>query len=171
MSNKKEKKTLINRIFSKDEDGDEIKKLKDLKKRVKRIKTVEELEEIEDELDELGILDKVEEIREEKRKKKKRKTDREIFEERVRVNLEIINRTVLVGKLFEKKQRDQRIQNLLDVNKKDTLKDIRDNESGEENKIPNDRVRDKDAEIKKLKDEIEREGQKAKARARGERTR
>ena len=37
MKNKKEKKTLINRIFSKDEDED-IKKLKELTKKVRRRK-------------------------------------------------------------------------------------------------------------------------------------
>lgn len=166
MKNKKEKKSLINRIFSKEED-EEVKKLKELKKKVKRIKTVEELEEIEDELDELGLLDKVEEIREEKRKKKKRKTDREIFEERVRVNLEIINRTVLVGKIFESKQRDRKIQELLDASKRSSRRQT----EQEENKIPNDRVRDKDAEVKKLKEEIERNSQKSKAKDRGERSR
>ena len=168
MKKKEEKKSLINRIFSKNEDDEEIKRLKELKKKVKRLKTEEELDEIEDELDELGILDKVEAKREEKRKKKKRKTDREIFEERVRVNLEIINRTVLVGKLFEKKQRDMRIQSILDA-RKDNAQGK--NLSDKEQRTPDERVRDKDAEIIKQKAEIEREGQRSRAKSRGERSR
>jgi len=157
---KKSKKLLINKVASKDEDEEDLKKLKDLKKRIKKVKTIEELEEIEGSLEKMGILDELIARLDEKKKKKKKKTDREIFEERVRVNLDIINKTVLVGKLFKSKERDRKLQNLL-------------NRESENNdhfpQIPSDRIRDKDQEHKREMEE--REAQSKKKRERGERSR
>ncbi len=156
---KKNKKLLINRITSK-EDDDEIKKLEELKKKIKRAKTIEELEEIEGSLEKMGILDELMLRLNEKKNKKKKKTDREIFEERVRVNLDIINRTVMVGKLFKSKERDRRLQDLLN----------RGENRGENfSQIPSDRIRDKDQEHKKEMEE--RENQAKKKKERGERSR
>ncbi len=156
---KKSKKLLINRVASK-EDDDELKKLKELKKKIKKAKTIEELEEIEGSLEKMGILDELMARLDEKKKKKKKKTDREIFEERVRVNLDIINKTVLVGKLFKSKERDRKLQELL--NRSDT--------SGEHlSEIPSERIRDKDKELKKEMEE--RENQAKKRKERGERSR
>ena len=156
---KKNKKLLINRITSK-EDDDEIKKLEELKKKIKRAKTIEELEEIEGSLEKMGILDELMLRLDEKKNKKKKKTDREIFEERVRVNLDIINRTVMVGKLFKSKERDRRLQDLLN----------RGENRGENfSQIPSDRIRDKDQEHKKEMEE--RENQAKKKKERGERSR
>ena len=156
---KKNKKLLINRITSK-EDDDEIKKLEELKKKIKRAKTIEELEEIEGSLEKMGILDELMLRLNEKKNKKKKKTDREIFEERVRVNLDIINRTVIVGKLFKSKERDRRLQDLLN----------RGENRGENfSQIPSDRIRDKDQEHKKEMEE--RENQAKKKKERGERSR
>ncbi len=95
-------KKLINK--SKKEDSEEIKKLEELKRKIKAIKTIEELEAMEDELVALGVLDKSK-LDKLKRKKKKRKSDREIFEERVRCDLETINKVILVGKIYKKQER------------------------------------------------------------------
>ena len=156
---KKNKKLLINRIASKD-DNDEIKKLKELKKKIRRAKTIEELEEVEGSLEKIGILDELMLKLDEKKNKKKKKTDREIFEERVRVNLDIINRTVMVGKLFKSKERDRRLQSLLNRGE---------NRNENRSEIPSDRVRDKDNEHKKEMEE--RENQAKKRKERGERSR
>ena len=127
---KKSKKLLINRVASK-EDDDELKKLKELKKKIKKAKTIEELEEIEGSLEKMGIF-----------------------------NLDIINKTVLVGKLFKSKERDRKLQELL--NRSDT--------SGEHlSEIPSERIRDKDKELKKEMEE--RENQAKKRKERGERSR
>ena len=152
---KDNKKGLIKRIISKEDD--EIKKLKELKKKIKKINSVEELEALEEELDELGLLEEALASIQDKKKKKKRKTDREIFEERVRVNLDIINRTVMVGKLFKSKERDRKIEGLLNK--------LENNEE----KVHTDRIRDKDQELKREMEERSKSGQKAKDR--GERSR
>lgn len=99
------------------QDNDEIKKLKEIKKKIRKIKTMEDLDALEDELIAIGVIDKQELERIEKlRNKKRRKSQKENFEERVRCNLEIINRTILVGKQFkmQEKQRakdEERIPN------------------------------------------------------------
>ncbi len=99
------------------QDNDEIKKLKEIKKKIRKIKKIEDLDALEDELIAIGVIDKQELEKIEKlRNKKRRKSQKENFEERVRCNLEIINRTILVGKQFkmQEKQRtkdEERIQN------------------------------------------------------------
>ena len=101
----------LKKLFNK--DSDEVKKLKDIKKRIKKIKTFQDLEDLEEELIEIGLIDEAELEKIEKLKKKKRKkTEKELFEERVRCNLEIINRTILIGKqhkIEEKMRKDEEI--------------------------------------------------------------
>jgi len=112
-----EKRKIFNlpKIFK--QDTAEVKKLKEIKKKIRKIKTMEDLDALEDELIAIGVIDKQELEKIEKlRNKKRRKTQKENFEERVRCNLEIINRTILVGKQFkmQEKQRakdEERIQN------------------------------------------------------------
>lgn len=67
---------------------------------------------MEDELIALGILDKSK-LDKLKRKKKKRKSDREIFEERVRCDLETINKVILVGKIYKKQERKREDKELI----------------------------------------------------------
>ena len=154
---KDNKKTLINKLVSKDDSDEEIKKLKALKRKIKKIKTVEELAEVESELEKIGLLDEILSDIDDKKKKKRRKTDREIFEERVRVSLDIINRTVMVGKLFKSKERDKKIEKLFNRNEN----------VGEHSQIPEDRIRDKDKEQEKE----DREFRIKKVKERGERSR
>lgn len=112
-----EKKKFFNlpKIFK--QDTAEVKQLKEIKKKIRKIKTMEDLDALEDELIAIGVIDRQELEKIEKlRNKKRRKTQKENFEERVRCNLEIINRTILVGKQFkmQEKQRakdEERIQN------------------------------------------------------------
>lgn len=110
----------------KQEDSEEIKKLEELKIKIKAIRTVEELEAMEEELIALGVLDKSK-LDKLKRKKKKRKSDREIFEERVRCDLETINKVILVGKIYKKQERKREdkelIQNRDDREKTSGVKD------------------------------------------------
>lgn len=113
---KKEKKKgfILKNIFHK--ESEEVKKLKELKKKIRKIKTIEDLDALEDELVAIGVVNKDELEKMKKRKnKKKRKLEKELFEERIRCNLEIINRTIAVGKNFksmEKQRKDEeRIQN------------------------------------------------------------
>ena len=87
-----------------EELSEEIKNLRKIKKRIKEIETIEQLEEMESELDELGVLDKSK-LEKLKRKKRKKKNDREIFEERLRCDLEVINKTIMIGKLHKTRQR------------------------------------------------------------------
>ena len=95
-------------------DNEEIKKLKDIKKRIKKIKTTEDLDALEEELIEIGVIDeealqKIEKLK----KKKRRKSEKELFEERVRCNLEIINRTIIAGRQFKQKERERKDEEIL----------------------------------------------------------
>ena len=124
MEKKKEKNIFsLKRLFNK--DSDEIKKLKKIKKKIKEIKTIEDLDALEEELIEIGVIEEeeLEKIKKLK-KKKKRKSEKEIFEERVRCNLEIINRTIIVGKQFKEKQRIRQDKEMIQN------KDERDSRSG-----------------------------------------
>ncbi len=86
-------------------DSEEIRMLKQVKKKIRKIKTIPDLEALEEELIAIGVLDPAELEKRKKAKRKKRKSEKEIFEERVRCNLEIINRTILVGKQFKEEQK------------------------------------------------------------------
>ena len=101
MEKKHSKQGFFGKLFAK--DTEEIKILKAIKKKVRKIKTVEDLDAIEEELIAIGVLDK-EELEKRKKSKKKRKSQKEVFEERIRCNLEIINRTILVGKQFKEEK-------------------------------------------------------------------
>ena len=91
------------RLFHK--DSEEIRMLKQVKKKIRKIKTILDLEALEEELIAIGVLDPAELEKRKKATRKKRKSEKEIFEERVRCNLEIINRTILVGKQFKEEQK------------------------------------------------------------------
>lgn len=101
-------KKLLDKIKRKKENDDEIKKIRSLKKKIKQIKTVEELEEIEDELDEIGIQlnhDMIDRLK--KKKKKKLERQNQSFQERIRCDLETINRIIETGKAYKQKARQQ----------------------------------------------------------------
>jgi len=68
---------------------------------------------MEEELITLGIIDK---SKLDRLKRKKRKSDRQIFEERIRCDLETINKVILVGKLYKSKERkkEEKERNYLD---------------------------------------------------------
>ena len=95
---------LLNKIKRK-KDDEEIVKLEKIKEKVKKVKTIEELELIEDELEEIGVLDR--EKLEKLKKKKKRELERQnqTFAERIRCDLETINRIIAVGRAYKKKER------------------------------------------------------------------
>ena len=68
-----------------------------------------DLEALEDELVAIGVIDEKEMEKIKKLKdKKRRKSEKEMFEERVRCNLAIINRTILVGKQFKMQERQRK---------------------------------------------------------------
>ena len=103
--------SILKNLFNK--DSEEIKKLKEIKKKIKQIKTIEDLDALEQELIEIGVIDEEELKKIKKLKdKKRRKTEKEIFEARLRCNLEIINRTILVGKQYKEKARELRNEEL-----------------------------------------------------------
>ena len=97
---KKKNGFIWKKLFQK--ENEEIKKLKNIKKRIRTIKTYEDLDALEEELIAIGVIDKEElEKMKNAKHKKRRKSQKEIFEERIRCNLEIINRTILIGKQFK----------------------------------------------------------------------
>ena len=65
---------------------------------------------MEEELITLGIIDK---SKLDRLKRKKRKSDRQIFEERIRCDLETINKVILVGKLYKSKERTKEEKELI----------------------------------------------------------
>ncbi len=99
----------IKRLFHKEDE--EIQKLRAIKKKIRQVQTVEDLENLEIELEELGILDRI--TIDKLKKKKKKMSDREIFNERIRCNLDTINRVILVGKLYKAKERKKEEQELI----------------------------------------------------------
>lgn len=107
----KKKGFILNKIFNK--ESEEVKKLKELKKKIRKIKTIEDLDALEDELVAIGVVDKAELEKMKRRKKKKRKSEKELFEERIRCNLEIINRTIAVGKNFKTMERQRKDEELI----------------------------------------------------------
>ena len=94
-------------------DDEEIKKLERIKKRVKQIKTVEELEAMEEELEEIGVLDRVKLEKLKKKRKKQLERQNQSFEERVRVDLETIRRTIEVGRAFKQKEMKRQEKELI----------------------------------------------------------
>jgi len=116
---KKKDETLIQKLLNalkrKPED-EELKKLKDLKKRIKEIKTVEELEALEGELDEIGIAlnpDAIDRLK--KKKKKKLERQNQSFQERIRCDLETINKIIEIGRAHKQQERQKEYEELLQV--------------------------------------------------------
>ena len=102
----------LKKLFSK--DSDEVKQLKDIKKKIRKIKTIQDLETIEEELITIGVIDEAELEKIKKLKdKKRRKTEKEMFEARVRCSLEIINRTILIGKQHKIAERIRKDEELM----------------------------------------------------------
>ena len=98
-NDKKEKKGLFFKLFNKEPkieaSSEELKHLEELKEKIRSVKTIEELEALEDELIALGLISPGE-IKKLKNRKKGR-VEFEYFQERVRVSLDIINKTIEVG--------------------------------------------------------------------------
>lgn len=111
---KREKKNpfFLRKFFVKEDT--QIKKLKEIKKKIRKIKTWKDLDALEDELLAIGVIDEqdLEKIRKLKNKKK-RKSEKEMFEERIRCNLEIINQTIAVGKKFKLQERQRKDEELM----------------------------------------------------------
>lgn len=115
MENKEKKKGFfLKKIVKNKNEEVEIKKLKEIRKKIRKIKTWEDLDSLEDELIAIGVVDKEElEKMKKRQRKKRRKSDQEIFQERIRCNLEIINRTIAVGKQFKMQERQQKDEELI----------------------------------------------------------
>lgn len=115
MENKEKKKGFfLKKIVKNKNEEVEIKKLKEIRKKIHKIKTWEDLDSLEDELIAIGVVDKEElEKMKKRQRKKRRKSDQEIFQERIRCNLEIINRTIAVGKQFKMQERQQKDEELI----------------------------------------------------------
>ncbi len=113
MEKREKKKPFFLRKFFVKEDT-QIKKLKEIKKKIRKIKTWKDLDALEDELLAIGVIDEqaLEKIRKLKNKKK-RKSEKEMFEERIRCNLEIINQTIAVGKQFKLQERQRKDEELM----------------------------------------------------------
>ena len=105
-----DKKKPLFSIFKKRKEENEenkeydLKKLHELKDKIKKVNTIEELEQLEDELVELGLISPGE-IKKLKNRKKGR-VEAEYFQARVRVSMDIINRTIEVGKEFKDRNKD-----------------------------------------------------------------
>ena len=119
---KKEKKGLFFKLFKKEPKieatSEELKHLEELKEKIRNVKTIEELEALEDELIALGLISPGE-IKKLKNKKKGR-VEFEYFQERVRVSLDIINKTIEVGRSYRQAER-QREEKELIQNRDDRL--------------------------------------------------
>ena len=112
--NKKEKQGLFFNIFKKKKEepsSEEIEYLEELKDKIRKVKTIEELEELEDELIKLGLVSPGE-IKKLKNRKKGR-VEFEYFQERVRVSMDIINKTIEVGRAYKQAERQREEKELL----------------------------------------------------------
>lgn len=115
MENKEKKKGFfLKKIVKNKNEEVEIKKLKEIRKKIRKIKTWEDLDSLEDELIAIGVVDKEElEKMKKRQRKKRRKSDQEIFQERIRCNLEIINRTIAVGRQFKMQEKQREDEELI----------------------------------------------------------
>lgn len=111
--------SFINHPKRKVED-EEIERLKEIKDRIKKIKTVEELEIMEQELVNLGIISAS--TLSKLRRKKRRKNQNNDFYERIRCNLETINKVIETGKAFKEKEKIREDQELIQ-NRDERLKE------------------------------------------------
>lgn len=101
-------------------DDEELEKLKEIKDRIKKIKTIEELEIMEQELVNLGIISAS--TLSKLRRKKRRKNQNNEFYERIRCNLETINKVIETGRAFKEKERAREDQELIQ-NRDERLKE------------------------------------------------
>lgn len=111
--------TFINHSKKKVEDED-LERLKEIKERIKKIQTVEELEIMEQELVNLGIISAA--TLSKLRRKKRKKNQNNDFYDRIRCDLETINKVIETGKAFKEKQRVREDQELLQ-NRDDRIKE------------------------------------------------
>lgn len=86
-------------------NSDEYKELQKIKKEIRKIKTIEELDALEDKLAEMDIIDRAEFERLKKKKKDKYAKASMEFQDRVRCDLDIINKVILVGKNYQERAR------------------------------------------------------------------
>lgn len=84
-------------------DDEEIEKLKEIKERIKKIETVEELELMEQELVTLGIISAS--TLSKLKRKKRRKNQNNEFYDRIRCDVETINKIIETGKAYREKER------------------------------------------------------------------
>ncbi len=101
-------------------DDEELEKLKEIKDRIKQIKTIEELEIMEQELVTLGIISAS--TLSKLRRKKRRKNQNNEFYDRIRCNLETINKVIETGKAFKEKEKVREDQELIQ-NRDERLKE------------------------------------------------
>lgn len=101
-------------------DDEDLERLKEIKDRIKRIKTVEELEIMEQELVNLGIISAS--TLSKLRRKKRKKNQNNDFYDRIRCDLETINKVIETGKAFKEKQRVKEDQELIQ-NRDDRIKE------------------------------------------------
>ena len=115
MKNRKDdsliKKLLDNMKLNK--NSDEIKYLQKIKKKVKEIKSIEELEALENELDAIGVLDREKLDRLKKKKKKQLEKQNQSFEERIRCDMETINRIIAIQKAYVRKEKIRKEEELI----------------------------------------------------------
>lgn len=111
--------SFINSSKRKVED-EELEKLKEIKDRIKKIKTMEELEIMEQELVNLGIISAS--TLSKLRRKKRRKNQNNEFYDRIRCNLETINKVIETGRAFKEKEKVREDQELIQ-NRDERLKE------------------------------------------------
>lgn len=101
-------------------DDEDLERLKEIKERIKKIQTVEELEIMEQELVNLGIISAS--TLSKLRRKKRKKNQNNEFYDRIRCDLETINKVIETGKAFKEKERAREDHELLQ-NRDDRIKE------------------------------------------------
>ena len=101
-------------------DDEELEKLKEIKERIKKIETIEELEVMEQELVTLGIISAS--TLSKLRRKKRRKNQNNEFYDRIRCDLETINKVIETGRAYKEKERTREDQELIQ-NRDDRIKE------------------------------------------------
>lgn len=111
--------TFINHSKKKVDDED-LERLREIKERIKKIQTVEELEIMEQELVNLGIINAS--TLSKLRRKKRKKNQNNEFYDRIRCDLETINKVIETGRAFKEKEKVREDQELLQ-NRDDRIKE------------------------------------------------
>ena len=101
-------------------NDEELEKLKNIKERIRKIESVEELEIMEQELVTLGIISAS--TLSKLKRKKRRKNQNNEFYDRIRCDLETINRVIEIGKAYKKKERIREEKELIQ-NRDDRIKE------------------------------------------------